>query len=475
MARKTRGKSTRITDTEIRKPSASGYTRLSETLIHGHGNLIARITPKGERIFYFRYTDEQGKRIDLRIGSYSMGGSGEDQKRSLAKARAYAQLLAELHQSGIKNIREHLDEQKRMELEAKAEAERQKQAEAAAKAAREAAEKRELESRPTVADLFDRWCRVKLIAHKDKGDAVIRIFQKDVLPEIGHLYASTVTKAHITQVTDRQIERGTSRLANRTFVLMRQMFRFGMGRGIVSEDPTTTLSKADIAGKDVERDRVLSEDEIRDLYKKIPDAGLLPSTESAIWIALSTACRIGELTNARWEHIDFDTRQWFIPAENSKNGKPHIIFLSTFAVNAFHRLQAWTGESPWCYPGREHDTPVSPKSITKQITDRQTGSDRQPLAGRSSKHDALILQGGDWTPHDLRRTGATIMVALGVLPEVAERCLNHTERDRVKRTYQRHNYTNEMRDAWRLLGERLELLCSEESNIITLGDRRTRA
>lgn len=50
------------------------------------------------------------------------------------------------------------------------------------------------------------------------------------------------------------------------------------------------------------------------------------------------------------------------------------------------------------------------------------------------------------------------MTALGVIPEVAERCLNHTEDNKVKRIYQRHSYTSEMTAAWRLLGEYLETL-----------------
>ena len=56
-----------------------------------------------------------------------------------------------------------------------------------------------------------------------------------------------------------------------------------------------------------------------------------------------------------------------------------------------------------------------------------------------------------------------MMVALGVIPEVAERCLNHTEENRVKRTYQRHSYEREMREAWRLLGERIALLTTDDT------------
>lgn len=50
------------------------------------------------------------------------------------------------------------------------------------------------------------------------------------------------------------------------------------------------------------------------------------------------------------------------------------------------------------------------------------------------------------------------MTALGVIPEVAERCLNHTEENKVKRTYQRHSYLREMTDAWMTLGLHLESL-----------------
>ena len=89
-----------------------------------------------------------------------------------------------------------------------------------------------------------------------------------------------------------------------------------------------------------------------------------------------------------------------------------------------------------------------------------SGQDKSPCRG-SPLVEALILPGGKWTAHDLRRTGSTIMAELGVRPDVIERCLNHTEQDRMKRIYQRHSYHEEMREAWRLLGDRLTLLTGE--------------
>jgi integrase len=234
------------------------------------------------------------------------------------------------------------------------------------------------------------------------------------------------------------------------------------------------MEKSAHFGRKNERDRWLSEDEIRLLSSKAPSAGMLHTTEAAIWIALSTCCRIGELLSARWEHIDFDGGTWLLP--DSKNGKPHTIYLSAFATKQFKIVKAINGTSQWCYPNRSNTGPVSPKTVTKQVTDRQLVKGREPMSNRSPYVDALKLKGGKWTPHDLRRTGATMMTALGVLPEVAERCLNHTEENRVKRIYQRHTYTKEMAEAWRLLGERLELLTRPDAaNVVTLIQGNNRA
>ena len=267
-------------------------------------------------------------------------------------------------------------------------------------------------------------------------------------------------KGHITEVTDTMLARGVNRAAKIAFSLMRQMFRFAVDRDLIEHDPSASIRKAKIGGKDVERDRVLTDDEIRSLAKKAPEAGLLMTTEAAIWIALSTCCRIGELLNSRWEHVDLKQRTWLIPAEHSKNGKPHKVFLSNFAVSQFERVQNINSKSAWCYPNTDNSGPVNSKTVTKQLGDRQRQPEQGTMSRRSAKAQNLLLPGGKWTPHDLRRTGATLMTALGVIPEVAERCLNHTEDNKVKRIYQRHSYTAEMTAAWSLLGEHLELLAN---------------
>lgn len=325
------------------------------------------------------------------------------------------------------------------------------------------------QARITVQKLFERWEKTDLLRRKDGGKEIRRMFEKDVLPVLGEMAVADVRKGHITSVTDALLARGVNRMARMIFSLMRQMFRFAVDRDIIESDPSATIRKAKIGSKEVERERVLSEDEIRELSRKLPDANLLKTTECAIWIMLSTLCRVGELIKARWEHLDLDAGTWMIPAENSKNGKPHQVNLSDFAAQQFRHLERLKESDKWIYPNRGNTTHVCDKTITIQVKGRQTDKIH---SNRSQANNALMLPGGNWTPHDLRRTGATMMTALGVLPEIAERCLNHTEENKMKRIYQRHSYENEKRAAWQLLGERLEILTSGASNIVTLARKK---
>lgn len=422
---------------------------LIEDAPRGCGRFMARLRPNGERHFYFRYTNSCGERIFLPLGIYDPAGADG---LTLREARAKAGKLSRLYQGGIRDLREHIQ----ADEDARTAAREAELARVAAEIAANEAEQARRNARKTVTDLFEHWAKVDLINRKDGGAEVRRMFEKDVLPFLGKTAVDEVKKGHITEVTDALLARGVNRMAKLIFSLMRQMFRFAVDRDLIDHDPTASIRKAKIGGKDVERDRVLSEEEIRTLAKLTPDAGLLPSTEAAIWIALSTCCRIGELLNATWENIDLAEGNWHIPQEHSKNGKAHNVTLSQFAMQQFEKIKTFSADSEWCYPNAKGSGPVCSKTVTKQLGDRQRSAGQGVMSNRSAKAQALLLKGGKWTPHDLRRTGATLMTALGVLPEVAERCLNHTEENKVKRTYQRHSYAKEMSEAWHVLGQYLD-------------------
>jgi len=470
----------KLTDKELNSnPKDKDVWLYDGAISKGHGELCLRITPGGSRRFYFRYTGPNGERVRLPLGVYDP--TGEDSsigaaRLTLKAARKKAAEFSLLHQNGTTNIKEHLEAELRLAEAQRAAEEARLEAERAAEQARLEAEKKAAEieaSRLTVEGLFEKWESLRLSQRKD-GKEIRRIFEKDVLPAIGHLPAHTIRKGHIVEITDNIELRKANRLAKIVFTSLRTMFRFALERDFIEGDPTANIRKAVIGGENVERDRTLTDDEIKLLSRQMPASGLSPTARAAAWIALSTGCRIGELMKARWEHIDLERRRWLIPSENSKNKIPLEVYLSDFALEQFKVLKQHR-RAEWLFPARfrdketgaVRDTHVCTKTVTKQIGDRQRA--RIKTKGTKDK-GTLVLPGGFWTPHDLRRTASTIMGGLGIKPEVIDRCQNHKEPNRIRRTYQQYPYQPEMKEAWQLLGERLEALTSgqEAAEVIPL-------
>lgn len=366
------------------------------------------------------------------------------EKGSLAVARKECSHIKELLQKGLDPS---------LERKITIERNRQIQLDTKTKLENEAA-------RLTLQQLFDKWKQQSLTKRrKDSGSSIESIFNRDVLPVLGSLAIDTMKKSDVMQVIDNQLARDTNRLPKLTLGLIRQMFRFAIDRDLMESDPTSSISKANIGSPDLERERTLSNDEIKALAIKLGDSHLLKTTQLAVWVMLSTCCRIGELCKAEWQHLDLEIRKWTIPEQNSKNGKPHIIYLSHFVAEIFIQLKQFKLSDKWLYPNRDNSNHLCTKSITKQISDRQIiFSNRTRKLKNRVENDCLVLGTEKWTPHDLRRTGATLMGDLGVRPDVIEKCLNHTEPNKIKRIYQRQTLQNEQNEAWRLLGEKIHCL-----------------
>jgi integrase len=325
-----------------------------------------------------------------------------------------------------------------------------------------------LQARITVNDLFIRWLDTGLYKRKDKAE-VLRMFNKDVLPVLGNLFVEDVRKGHVTQVTDLLLVRGVAHLARNILKLIRQMFKFAVDRDLIEFDPTASLSITKTTTSPTERDRILSDIEIRALVRQLPDAHLLISTECAIWITLSTMCRIGELSKAKFSDLDFELKTWTIVKPNSKNKKEHTVYLSDFALEQFKILTSVATNDVWLFPNRDGSSHVCKKSITKQLGNRQS---ENILSKRSKDNQALVLSGGKWTPHDLRRTGSTMMGDLGIASDVIEKCLNHIQEDKMKRIYQRQKLVAEQAEAWQVIGRRLYMLVSmDKSNVVLLHNK----
>jgi integrase len=114
-----------------------------------------------------------------------------------------------------------------------------------------------------------------------------------------------------------------------------------------------------------------------------------------------------ELTEARWEDVDLGLGEWHIP--QTKNGKPHIVYLSEQARRLFEELRVAAGDSPYVLPSRSNP--------------------RKPIAASTLNH-ALEALGfpaeRGFVIHDLRRTASTHLHEAGFQSDVIEKALSHT-------------------------------------------------
>lgn len=337
----------------------------------------------------------------------------------------------------------------------------------------------------TFSEMFNAWVK-NGVARADGNAELFRAFNKDILPPIGDLSVRSLSENDLLEAL-RAVgrERGKGRTAEILLADLRQLFRWAEKRqpwrGLLVEGNPAELVElkqvVDPTYSDAPRTRMLSAAELNELqntlkeleadYKNAKNRRSAPrpviqETQIALWLCLSTLCRIGELLMARWEHIDFETGEWTVPAENTKTKQQWDVCLSPFALKQFKALHQLTGETPWCFPAKNTDNShVCVKSVTKQMGDRQSSvkDTTKPMKHRRQDDTLVLAKGihGKWTPHDLRRTGATQMQRMGVLPVVIDSCLNHVlPGGKVRLTYQLHEYADEMKAAWIALGSHLE-------------------
>lgn len=457
-----------ITDKQMQASATAGDLWITEDGPRGAGRFLGRITPRGERTFYFRYTTSDGSRDTLPIGTYDPKGRAG---LKVAEARNKAGQWSKMYQAGIKDLRIHFAQAESDKIEAE---------EAQRLQADRDAQKAELDQqrRLTIRQVFDRWASTELTPHlradgkrsgrKDGGQYSREQFERRVFPALGDTAAVDVRKADLLAILDSVKAEGKLRTCNVLLTDLKQMFHFALAREIVDRNPLDTITKRQAGGAETERERVLSSDEVSDLVRQLPKANMGKRSERAIWIMFATGCRVGELMNAHWQHVDLASRSWYLP--DTKNQRPHTIHLSEFAAHHFETLAAMkvlTPEGlpcPWVFPNAKSTAPVCVQSLGKQLSDRQRTL-VQRLKNRTAATDSLILSGGKWTAHDLRRTAATLMASLGTSSDVIDECLNHMIQSRVTRIYIRDRREAEQAKAFDALGQKLTDLTSKKSQL----------
>jgi integrase len=191
--------------------------------------------------------------------------------------------------------------------------------------------------------------------------------------------------------------------ANRARATMSAMFGWGMREGLVFVNPVANTNKR----TERPRDRVLKDPELRLVWQALNGG----QYATIIKLLMLTAQRVNEIAGLRWSEIDFDHGVISLPAQRTKNARPHDIPMAP-TLRALLEAQPKIDGRDLVF-GKPGGGPFSGLSRCKErldarITELNNGA---PLA--------------PWVHHDLRRSAATGMADIGIQPHIIEAVLNH--------------------------------------------------
>lgn len=295
-------------------------------------------------------------------------------------------------------------------------------------------------------DFLERYAKPKNRSWKE----VQRAFNADVIPAIGKKSIHEVTKQDIIKIIDKMADRGSLIMANRTLAHVRKFFNWCVERDLIQNSPAYKLPRP---APEVTRDRVLSEEEIRDIWCACEKEGY--PFGSLIQLALLTAQRRTEVATMRWQDIDTSKALWTLQGEFTKNKNKHEVPLSGPVLQILQSVLRFE-DCPYVFT-TDGKTPFSNFGKAKARLDNMVNDAR-----KENRKNSTIPE---WRIHDLRRTAASFMASLGAAPHVIERILNHSSGiiSGVAAVYNRYQYADEMRDALEKWGEKAISIARAES------------
>jgi integrase len=306
-----------------------------------------------------------------------------------------------------------------------------------------AAEKLEKRAADTFGELADTYLEQHAKRTKRTWAEDERIIKKELKPIWGSRKAAEITRRDVRQLLDRIVGRGAEVMANRVLALVSKIFSWAVDREDLENSPAYKLKRP---GEEHQRDRVLSDKEIRALWSALDDE---PFPVAAFFrLGLLTAQRRGEILGMQWAEIDLDSGWWTIASERAKNELSHRVPLFGEALAIIRQLRDTAkADAVNVFPGPRGKAISNPQKWVKRV------------------RDATKI---DFKYHDLRRTAASDMAGIGVQRLVISKLLNHAEQG-VTAVYERHGYDSEKRAALEKWDGRLnQIIAGERAKVVPI-------
>lgn len=254
----------------------------------------------------------------------------------------------------------------------------------------------------------------------------------------------------INVVVEEARKHGNDGRARKLHSALSVLFTWLQRRRRVTVNPTRGVWRP---GPPPPRDRVLSSHEIRLFWNA---AGRIGGAFGALCrTLLLTGCRLREASNMTRAELS-DEGLWTIPAARTKNHRAHTLPLPQAVLDVIASAPVIEGDAGYVFSTDGKST-VSGFSKAKKAVDAEMAK----IAGQAITPFRL---------HDLRRTFASGLAALGVQLPVIERLLNHVSGTfgGIVSVYQKFEFSEEKADALQRWAKHVQGLTSDKpSNVAT--------
>ncbi|EAM2853758.1 DUF4102 domain-containing protein [Salmonella enterica] len=378
MARTTRP----LTNTEVLRTKALE----KDLTLHDGDGLFLIVKTSGKKLWRFRYPRPTTKQR-------TMMGLGAFPALSLADARGLRADYLALLANGI-------DPQIQAEV---------------------AEEQQQIELDSIFSTVAANWFQLKSKSvTPDYAKDIWRSLEKDVFPAIGEIPVQQIKARTLVEALEPIKARGALETVRRLVQRINEIMIYAVNTGLIDANPASGIGMAFEKPKK-QNMPTLRPEELPKLMRSLVMSNLSVPTRCLIEWQLLTLVRPSEASGARWAEIDLEAKLWTIPAERMKAKREHIVPLSTQALDILEVMKPISAHREHVFPSRN-----DPKSPMNSQT-----------ANAALKR---IGFGGKLVAHGLRSIASTAMNEAGLNPDVIESALAHSDKNEVRKAYNRSTY-----------------------------------
>lgn len=314
--------------------------------------------------------------------------------------------------------------------------------------AQKQAEKRAIEHsfKAVAKRWWDKWSKTVSAKH---SEITWRRFETDVFPSLGGRPVASIKAQDLIGMA-RAIEKRcpVGDLAKRALQSCTQVLQDAVYDGVIEHNPGAGIKPSKVL--QIQPKQNLARIEVRELpalLRQIDIYNGAPATRLAIKLMAMTFVRTTELIAAPWEEFDLEEALWRIPKERMKKSRPHIVPLSTQAVELLRTLHTLTGHGKLLFPGeRDHEKPMSNNTILKAL-------ERMGFKGRM-------------TGHGFRGLASTALHEQGFEHAFIELQLAHQEGNEVSAAYNHATYLTQRKDMMQRWSDYLDEVRSAKPRVV---------